>query len=101
MDTVIVNNLNEDIQQLISSEARIMFLYSTRAEAAQVLKAAGKYGLTGKRPCTFKVRFSPPNISLTFARLYKALHQVCDFNGFSLQLVEPSLHYFLYPLQQH
>nr|XP_053627489.1 glutamate receptor ionotropic, NMDA 2B-like [Cherax quadricarinatus] len=46
-NTVRVGNVESDLLQLVSSEARILFLYCTRSEAASILAKAAKLGLTG------------------------------------------------------
>nr|XP_045614741.1 glutamate receptor ionotropic, NMDA 2B-like [Procambarus clarkii] len=46
-NTVRVSNVDTDLMELVSSEARILFLYSTRSEAAVILSRATKLGLTG------------------------------------------------------
>ncbi|XP_050721991.1 glutamate receptor ionotropic, NMDA 2B-like [Eriocheir sinensis] len=46
-NTVRVSDPDTDLGILVSSEARILFLYSTRSEAAAIMHSAGQLGLTG------------------------------------------------------
>ncbi|XP_042887284.1 glutamate receptor ionotropic, NMDA 2B-like isoform X3 [Penaeus japonicus] len=48
IDTVLVNRAEDDLGVIADSEARIMLLYSTRIEAASIMRAAEGLGLTGK-----------------------------------------------------
>nr|XP_027233443.1 glutamate receptor ionotropic, NMDA 2B-like [Penaeus vannamei] len=48
IDTVLVNRAEDDLGVIADSEARIMLLYSTRMEAASIMRAAERLGLTGK-----------------------------------------------------
>ncbi|XP_068211815.1 uncharacterized protein [Palaemon carinicauda] len=47
-NTVRVGDVETDLTQLVNSEARILFLYSTRSEAASILAKASVLGLTGR-----------------------------------------------------
>ena len=49
LDTILVSNNASNLESLLSSEARILLLYSTRDEARSILKAAGQMGLTGEK----------------------------------------------------
>ncbi|XP_071514962.1 glutamate receptor ionotropic, NMDA 2B-like, partial [Panulirus ornatus] len=46
-NTVQVSDVETDLMELVSSEARILFLYSTRSEAAAIMARATQLGLTG------------------------------------------------------
>lgn len=48
IDTVLVNEAEEDLAIVADSEARIMLLYSTRNEASYIMRSAEGLGLTGK-----------------------------------------------------
>ncbi|XP_066971386.1 glutamate receptor ionotropic, NMDA 2B-like isoform X1 [Macrobrachium rosenbergii] len=47
-NTVRVGDVETDLMELVNSEARILFLYSTRSEAAAILAKAAVLGLTGR-----------------------------------------------------
>ncbi|XP_042885281.1 glutamate receptor ionotropic, NMDA 2B-like, partial [Penaeus japonicus] len=47
-NTIRVSDPETDLMELVSSEARILFLYSTRSEAAAIMDKATQLGLTGK-----------------------------------------------------
>ncbi|XP_037796570.1 glutamate receptor ionotropic, NMDA 2B-like isoform X2 [Penaeus monodon] len=47
-NTIRVSDPDTDLMELVSSEARILFLYSTRSEAAAIMDRATQLGLTGK-----------------------------------------------------
>lgn len=44
----IVVKRSSDLNELVTSEARVMLLYATREEAAEILSAAGDLHLTGE-----------------------------------------------------
>ncbi|MPC60960.1 Glutamate receptor ionotropic, NMDA 2A [Portunus trituberculatus] len=46
-NTVRVSDPEIDLRELVSSEARILFLYSTRQEAAAIMSSAQRLGLNG------------------------------------------------------
>ncbi|XP_076057094.1 glutamate ionotropic receptor NMDA type subunit 2 isoform X2 [Oratosquilla oratoria] len=48
IDTVLVNKAEDDLIAVSNSEARIMLLYSTKAEAQSIMRAAKDLGLAGK-----------------------------------------------------
>lgn len=49
LGTILVSNNASNLESLLSSEARILLLYSTRDEARSILKTAGQMGLTGDK----------------------------------------------------
>ncbi|XP_050731798.1 glutamate receptor ionotropic, NMDA 2B-like [Eriocheir sinensis] len=48
IDTVLLNQAEEDLAVVVDSEARIMLLYSTMEEAKHIMRSAEKLSLTGK-----------------------------------------------------
>nr|XP_053630447.1 glutamate receptor ionotropic, NMDA 2B-like [Cherax quadricarinatus] len=48
IDTVLINEAEEDLAVVADSEARIMLLYSTKEEARYIMRSAEGLGLTGK-----------------------------------------------------
>ncbi|XP_071522705.1 glutamate receptor ionotropic, NMDA 2B-like [Panulirus ornatus] len=48
IDTVLINQAEEDLAIVADSEARIMLLYSTKEEARYIMRSAEGLGLTGK-----------------------------------------------------
>ena len=48
IDTITVERPDDDLMRVKNSEARILLLYSTKAEGEKIMLAADSLGLTGK-----------------------------------------------------
>lgn len=98
-NTVRVSDPETDLGVLVSSEARILFLYSTRSEAAAIMNNAQKLGLTGKsRRGYTPYALSWPVISADSVMKLRLFHNISPSPYRFQALLPPQLNPTSFPL---